>query len=209
MIKQNLILIGAGGHVRACIDVIEKINDHNIAGIVGLDIEYGTSQFGYKVIGVDSDLPKLAISYSNALITIGQIKTPKKRIELFNQALQAGFLFPKFIATTAYVSPHAVIGNGSIVMNGATVNAGAVVGKNCIINSNALVEHDSIISDHCHISTGAIINGGVRIGSGSFIGSGSVIKESIKLGENCVIGMGQSIRHNLGDNREYLGEHKH
>ena len=208
MSKPALILIGAGGHAQACIDVIEQLGQYQIAGLVGLVEELQTQPLGYSVIATDSALPDLAKIYHAALITAGQIRTSGIRSRLYMLASDLGFRLPVIIAPTAYVSRHATIGAGTIVMHGAIVNAGAVVGNNCIINSRALIEHSATVADHGHISTGAILNGKVRVGAGSFIGSGSIIKEGIVLGESCVIGMGLSVRHDQPDNSLFLGEER-
>jgi len=47
MSKPNLILIGAGGHAHACIDVIEQHGQYHIAGLVGMPAEMHTRHFGY------------------------------------------------------------------------------------------------------------------------------------------------------------------
>lgn len=205
MRKPNLLLIGAGGHAHACIDVIEQQGQYQIAGLVGMPEEMHAQHLGYSVIGTDSDLPELAKAYQFAFITVGQIRSPNVRVQLCQQSVDLGFQLPIIIAPTAFVSCHATIGAGSIVMHGAIVNAGAKVGKNCIINTRALVEHDTTVEDYCHISTGAILNGDVRIGAGSYIGSGSVIKEGISIGMGCVVGMGLSVRHNQADYIRFLG----
>jgi sugar O-acyltransferase (sialic acid O-acetyltransferase NeuD family) len=197
--ESDLILIGAGGHARACIDVIEKQARYNIVGLVGLPEELLTRPLGYTVFGSDGDLVTLREKFLNVLITIGQIKTSRHRKRLYEQVLELGFSLPTIISPTAYVSRHAVLGAGTIVMHGAVVNAGARVGMNCIVNTNALLEHDTAVGDHCHVSTGTILNGGVRVGSGTFIGSGSLIKEGVKIGEDCTIGMGSKIRNDLPD----------
>ena len=75
MTKPSIILIGAGGHARSCIDVIEQQGYFQIAGLVGLPEQLQTRHLGYNVIGTDSDLPELAKTYQYALITIGQIQT--------------------------------------------------------------------------------------------------------------------------------------
>lgn len=193
MTKTPILLIGAGGHARACIDVIEQEGRFVVAGLVGRPDEVGTQIFGYSVLGTDKDLSVLLGDYANALITIGQIKTPEPRIRLFTLMEQLGYQFPKVISPRAYVSSHSSLGDGTIVMHGAVVNAGAIVGRNCIINSQSLVEHDCVIADHCHIATSATINSGVHIGTGTFIGSGSSVRQSLKIGENCLIGMGQRV----------------
>lgn len=208
MSKPDLILIGAGGHAHACIDVIEQHDQFHIAGLVGMPEEMHTLHLGYSVIATDSDLLQLAKAYQYALIAVGQIRSPDSRIRLYLQANALGFQLPAIIAPTAHVSRHATIGAGTIVMHGAIVNAGAKVGINCIINTSALLEHEAIVEDHCHISTGAILNGDVCIGAGSFVGSGSVIKEGVKLGKGCMVGMGLSVRHNQADHARFVGNDK-
>jgi sugar O-acyltransferase (sialic acid O-acetyltransferase NeuD family) len=207
MTKPQLILIGAGGHTRSCIDVIEEQGYFQIAGLVGFPEQRDAQQldYGYTVIGADSDLSGLAKTYQYALITIGQMQTAEHRVRLYQQVTQLGFQLPVIIASTAHVSRHATIGAGTIVMHGAIVNAGAQIGNNCIINSRALIEHDVRVDDHCHISTGAILNGDVTVGSGSFIGSGSVTKHGITIGNGCVVGMGTSVRDNLSDQVCFTG----
>lgn len=205
MIKPEIILIGAGGHAHACIDVIEQQDQYRIAGLVGMQEELNNQHLGYSVLAVDDDLPRLASTYQYAFVAVGQIHSPDARINLYQQVVKLGFKIPSIISPTAYVSRHASVANGSVVMHGAILNAGGRVGENCIINTRALVEHDARVESHCHISTAAVLNGNVRIGTGCFVGSGSIIKEGVSLGKNCVIGMGLSVRHDLADYSRFVG----
>lgn len=193
MSKAGLLLLGAGGHARACIDVIEQEGRFTVAGLVGLPAEKGTDVLGYPVLGADADLPELLAQFEHALVTVGQIKTPELRIRLFGIAEEHGLTLPAVISPLAYVSRHARIGDGTVVLHGAVVNAGASVGRNCIVNSQALIEHDAEIDDHCHIATAAAVNSGVHVGAGTFIGSGTCVRQAIRIGERCVIGMGQCV----------------
>ena len=195
---RSLLLIGGGGHCHSCIDVVEATEIYQIRGVIQPK-ESSNLVLNYPVIGSDEDLPQLLENSKTALITVGQIKTSKTRVRLFRLLKQLGAEFPVIISPKAYCSKHSVIGDGSIIMHGATVNAGTQIGNNCIVNSQALVEHDVEIGDHCHISTGALVNGNVTIGKGSFVGSGTVIKEGIKVGENVIIGAGQLVLQNLPD----------
>lgn len=203
--KGNLILVGAGGHSRSCIDAIEQQGNYVIGGLVGLSQEVSSDQFGYKVLATDSELGELARKFPYALISLGQITSSEIRIRLFENALEHGFIFPTIIVPSAYVSPHSTIGAGTIIMQGAIVNAGAVIGENCIINSRAVVEHDSRVESHCHISTGVILNGNTTIGKGSFIGSGTTTKEGVSIGAGSLVGMGLAVRHDLVENSKFLG----
>ena len=176
--RPQLILVGGGGHCRSCIDVIEQEGRFEIAGIVErADSSDLPSVLGYAIVGKDDDLPDLRKRYGQALVTVGQIKTSQSRIRIYRMLKNLEFSLPVIVSPTAYVTQHASVGEGTIVMHHALLNAEARIGANCIINTKALVEHDAIVEDHCHISTGAIINGGATIGCGSFVGSNSVFPE--------------------------------
>lgn len=181
---QKVILIGGGGHCKSVIDVVEQEGVYQIAGIIDVPEKYGESILTYKVIGSDEQIPFFVQEFKNVIITTGQIGLPELRLKLFQLAKQCKANFPLIISPKAYVSKHAFIDEGSVVMHGAIVNAGARIGKNCIINSKALIEHDAIVGDFCHVSTGAIINGGVKIGNNCFIGSGAVTKQYINILDN-------------------------
>lgn len=193
MSGERILLLGAGGHARSCIDVIEQEGRFGVGGLIGLPQEVGSRVLGYPVLGVDSDLPDLLSRFSHALIAVGQIKTPEARMRLFALLDERECKLPVIVSPRSLVSRHARVGAGTIIMHGVIVNAGAVIGRNCIINSQALVEHDAVIGDHCHIATAAVINADVSIGAGSFIGSNACIRQGGRIGERCVIGMGQQI----------------
>ena len=208
MSKPSIILIGAGGHARACIDVIEQAGQYHVAGLVGVHEELHAQHLGYAVIATDAELPRLAKDYEHALVSVGQVHSPDTRIRLYQRAVELGFSLPVIVSPLGHVGKHASIGAGTIVMHGAIINAGARVGRNCIINSTALIEHDAVVDDHCHVSTGAIINGSVSVGAGTFVGSGSVIKDGIKIGKHCVVGLGLCVRKDQADNSKFTGHQK-
>lgn len=205
MSLPRLLLIGTGGHSHACIDAIEAQGRYRLFGLVSAEGETPRSHLGYPVVGTDADLPRLVGECRLAFIGIGQTDSAALRQGLYLQLLAMGFEMPVVVAASAYVSRHARIGAGTLVMHGAIVNAGAQVGANCIINSRALIEHDAHVGDHCHIATGAILNGGASVGSGSFVGSGSVVKQGVHLGRSCTIGMGLSVRHQQPDHSRFVG----
>jgi len=184
--KEKIILIGGGGYSKACIDVIEQEKKFEIVGIID-ERRIGEKVLGYPIVGSDQDLERLAKKKYKFLISLGQIGNVQKRIDLFNKLKTCRARLATVFSPLAYVSRHAEVMEGTIVMDGAIVNAGACVGKNCIINTKALIEHDAQVGCHCHVSTGAIINGGVVIGEGSFIGSGAVSKQSAVIGKNSFI----------------------
>ena len=198
---DELIIVGAGGHAKACIDVIEKQSKYKIIGLIEQpDLKIKTC-LGYPVIGTNASLGNLRKECNNAVIGIGQIKTASKRIEIYNMLKSHSYNLPVIISPFAHISKHSTLGEGTIVMHGCIINSLATIGRNCIINNNALIEHDAVIGDHCHIATGAIINGEVSVGRESFMGSGTVTKQSISISNNCIIGAGVVVKHDVKSNQ--------
>lgn len=191
---RQIILVGAGGHARSLVDVIEAEGKWSIAGFIDRADSEPASLFGYRCLGDDSNLADLLLEVPQAVIAVGQLKSPGVRQSLFTKLVTLGAILPAIVSPKATVSPRASLGMGTVVMHGAVVNAGVRVGSNCIINSLALVEHDSVIEDHSHISTGARVNGGCFVGTGSFVGSGAVIFQGIRVSDYSVIPAGAVVK---------------
>jgi sugar O-acyltransferase (sialic acid O-acetyltransferase NeuD family) len=187
---KALLLIGGGGHCRAAIDVIETEGRFLIKGIVQQRAAATNSVLGYPIVGEDDDLRALLMDTPYAFVTVGQIKSPAVRRQLFADLQRLNAVIPSIISPKAHVSRHAHVAEGTLVMHGAIVNSSARIGVNGILNSLSLVEHDAEVGDHCHISTGARVNGGVVIADGCFIGSGAILHHGVKVGANSVIGAG-------------------
>lgn len=192
--KPNIILVGGGGHCASVIDVIEQQGKYTIKGIIDTKEHVGKKVLGYKIIGTDDDLEKLYLTCPNAIISVGQIKSSALRVRLFQKLKSIGYQLPVVISPLAYVSKHAIIEEGTIIMHHALVNAGAKIGKNCIINTKANIEHGVQIEDFCHISTATVVNGDSIIGKNTFIGSNATISNGITIPHNSIISAGEFIK---------------
>jgi sugar O-acyltransferase (sialic acid O-acetyltransferase NeuD family) len=192
-LKKNIILVGGGGHCVSVIDIIENGNEFNILGILDSNIPEN-NVLGYKVLGGDNLIPKLVNENTYFLITVGQIKSYNIRKNIAKNLSKNKAKVATVISNLAYVSKHAKIDEGTIVMNHAVVNAKSKIGKNCIINTKSNIEHGVTIGDFCHISTCAVVNGDSLVGKGSFIGSNATISNGISIKENSIISAGTFIK---------------
>ena len=192
-LKKNIVLIGGGGHCISAIDIIENENKFNILGILDSNIKENNI-LGYKILGGDNLIPELVNKDTYFLITVGQIKSYSARKKIAKILIENKAKLATIISTLAYVSKHATVGEGSIIMNGAVVNAKSTIGKNCIINTKSNVEHGVSIGDFCHLSTCAVINGDSVIGNGTFIGSNATISNEVSIKENSIISAGKFIK---------------
>ena len=190
--KSSLILIGGGGHCKSVIDAAESAG-LTILGVLDTPDKVGEEVLGYKIIGTDDNIPDY-VDKAEFVITVGQIKSSTIRHKIADKVIKAGGKFATIIASDAYVSKHAEIGEGTVVLHKAFVNAGAKVGKNCIINTMVNIEHDAEIGDFCHISTGTMVNGETKVGNDSFVGSGGTLYNCITIAENSIIPAGSVVR---------------
>ena len=201
--KKPLVLVGGGGHCKSVIEAAESAG-YSILGVLDIPEEVGKSILSTKVIGTDDDIPTY-VDKAEFVITVGFIKNPATRIKLYNRIKEAGGKLATIVASTAYVSKYAEIGEGTVVMHHAFVNAGAKVGKNVILNTFTNIEHDAEIGDQCHISTGTMVNGECKVGKNSFIGSQSVLANCITIGDDIIVGAGSLVRKSIFDAGIYSG----
>lgn len=201
--KKPLILVGGGGHCKSVLETAESAG-YQILGVLDVSENVGKEVLSTTVVGTDDDIPAY-VDKAEFVITVGFIKNPAIRISLYNKIKEAGGKLATIIASTAYVSKYATIGEGTVVLHQAFVNAGAKVGKNVILNTATNIEHDAVIGDHCHISTGTMVNGECVVGKRCFIGSQSVLANCITVGDDIIVSAGSFVRKSISEKGIYAG----
>ncbi len=164
---MKLIILGAGGYGRTVADIARQgdryseilfLDDNSIAeDVIGKCAEY------IKFITPDTEIYP---AFGN---NEGRLRWIKK-IEV------AGGTVPTLIHATAYVSPEATVGNGTVVLPKAVINTGVTVNRGCIINCGAIIDHDCVIEEGTHICLGAIIKAENQIPSCMKVEAGTVIE---------------------------------
>jgi len=201
---QQVILIGAGGHAKACLEIISSKPGINLLGYLDFEPSAQLEKLGIPYLGPD-EMAIEHIQKAKFINCIGHIGASNLR-EKINLLYESwGATFEQFVSSSAFVSKFAQIGNGTIVMHHATVQADAKIGQHCVVNDHALIEHDCQIGNNVHISTGALVNGNVHIGNNCFIGSGAVIKNGISIGDNVVVGMGSIVIKSIESGQKVYG----
>jgi sugar O-acyltransferase (sialic acid O-acetyltransferase NeuD family) len=200
---KPLILIGGGGHCKSVMEAAESAG-YSILGVLDMPENVGKNVLSTNVIGTDDDIPAY-VDKAEFVITVGFIKNPAIRIKLYNKVKEANGKLATIIASTAYVSKYAEIGEGTVVLHQAFVNADAKVGCNVILNTATNIEHDAVIGNHCHISTGTMVNGECRVGERCFIGSQSVLANCITVGDDIIVSAGSFVRKSIAEKGIYAG----
>ena len=200
---KSIILLGNGGHCKSCIDVIENSDEFSVKGVISKNSHNQGTFMDYEILGNDDNIPDFFNKDDYGLVAIGQIKSAKRRVLLFNILTKYNINLAIVKSKYSLVSRSAKLGKGTIAMHNSLINSGANIGINCILNTNSIIEHDVKIGNHCHISTGAIINGGVTIGSESFLGSGCIVREGVNIGNNVLVSAGKVVMSDIASNTIY------
>ena len=188
---KEIILIGAGGHSRSCIEVI---NSQKIFKIPFLVDKIHENKGKINTILELNFLAKYKLNKKNLLISVGQLNSGKLRKKIFEFYKNKGCIFPIIKSKSSYISSNSKIDEGTVIMHNAFVNNNVCIGKNCIINTGAIIEHDVIIGDNVHIAPGAIILGGCNVRENSFIGSGTVLKQNTITNKNFILSSGKYLK---------------
>jgi sugar O-acyltransferase (sialic acid O-acetyltransferase NeuD family) len=205
MTNNNIVLIGASGHAKVVIDIIQKSKNADIAFIIDDNPSLkGASLCGYPIIGGRSELAAQNAGKDgmNVIVAIGN-NTIRQAMAVWAKNL--GFSLLAAVHPSAQIGRGTLIAPGSVVMAGAVINADSIIGENVIVNTSASIDHDCRIGDGVHISPGCHICGGVTIGEGSLIGAGATIIPNIKIGRNVIVGAGSTVLDNVADGLTVVG----
>lgn len=170
--NNNLLILGAGCHGKVVKETAEAMNCFD-------KIEFLDDHFS-NAIGRCGDYLKCKDEYKCAFVSFGDNEL---RMKWLNELSEFGYEVPKLIHPTAYVSPSAVVNEGTIILPKSVINTNAVVEKGCIISIVALVDHDSQLGDGVHINTGAIVKAGCKVNSLKMINAGEVYTNEYELNE--------------------------
>lgn len=191
---DNIVIFGASGHAKVIIDVVEKECKFCIAGIVDRTKSIGEEFLGYKVIGKDEDIIKLVDEYqlTGGIVAIGDNYMRSKVVTAIS-SISRGFKFVSSVHPSANIAKIVTIGDGTVIMAGASVNPCCTLGKHVIINTNASIDHDSVMDDFSSLGPRSVTGGNVHVGKFTAIGIGATLIQNIAIGENTVIGAGATV----------------
>ncbi len=137
-----------------------------------------------------------------AFVAIGNAAT---RLAWLRRLKADGISVATVIHPCSVISPHALIGEGGLVVAGAVVNIDAKLGLGCIINTSATVDHDCVLGDGVHVCPGAHLAGDVQVGESSWLGIGCVVRQGIRIGVGVTVGAGAVVVADVPDGLTVVG----
>lgn len=194
-----VVMIGAGGHAKVCIELLRAMGEQ-VAFCIGAG---PATCLGVPVLNDDADLARLRTQgYTRAFVAVGANRV---RTLLGQSARDLGYDLVNAISPHAVVSPSAQLGAGIAIMAGAVVNADTVIGDLAIINTGASVDHDCVIDTGAHLAPQCALAGNVHVGAGAFLGIGCKAVPGVHIGANATLGAGTVIISDIPDGATAVG----
>lgn len=186
----RLVVVGAGGHGREALDVVEAINRRRptfelLEVIDDHGDEHGLlARRGIAVVGATALLAETEACY---VIGVG---SPEGRRKVDALATAAGLEPATLIHPTAVLGSDLRIGPGFVAAAHAQVTTNVTTGRHVHLNIGATVSHDCILGDYVTLSPGCHVSGNVRLGDAVTLGVGAVVRQGITIGAGTFVGAG-------------------
>ena len=165
--KEKLVILGAGAYANTVKDVAEQLGYEIVAmlddKLHGFELSTFTNYIGENV--------QFIPAFGNNSF----------RLSWLEEIAKAGGRIAVLIHPTAYVSPKAVVKEGTVILPKACINTDTVIERGCIINLGAIVDHGCVIEEGCHICLGAIIKADNRIKSCTKIEAGQIVERAVMI----------------------------
>jgi sugar O-acyltransferase (sialic acid O-acetyltransferase NeuD family) len=186
-----LLILGAGGHGRALIEMLRDLPGFTLAGVLDAAPPAAGTVLGLPVLGTEAALPALrAQGIRHAAIAIGN---NDQRLAAADRLEAAGFALPPLLHPSVLRALSALAEAGAVAMPRAVLGAGARLGRLAILNTGAILEHDSVLEEGAHAGPGAVLPGGVRVGPRAMVGAGAACRPYVSIGADAVIGVGAAV----------------
>jgi UDP-perosamine 4-acetyltransferase len=199
--NQGVVVIGAGGHAKVCIELLRAMN-LEVSWCIGGAADPETC-LGVPVLPGDAHLERLAREgHRKAFVAVG---SNALRQRLGASARSLGFELVNAISPRAIVSPTARLGQGIAIMAGAIINADTSIADLAIINTSASVDHDGSIGEAAHIAPHCGLAGNVNVGARAFLGVGCKVIPGISIGADVLAGAGSVIVSNVPQSARIAG----
>ncbi|MGH8995904.1 MAG: acetyltransferase [Acidimicrobiales bacterium] len=189
----RLVILGASGHGREVLDVLEAVNlvepMFDFLGFLddGEPDPERLARRGATLIGPTSTLGSLDADYLLG-VGVGHI-----RRSLHARLTSYGRNPSTVVHPSSTLGADVRLGPGVVVMAGARITTNVTLGRHAHVNVNATVSHDCVLGDFVTISPGAHLSGNVNVGECATLGVGAVVRQGLTIGPGALIGAGSVV----------------
>jgi len=188
--RKEIVLVGARGQAKDLIGLLEDDGRYRIVCLIDEIAE--TRLLGHDVVRPEA----YDGGCRDALLAVG---LPEGKVQVLAQYERFAFRWQGYVDRRAYVSPHAVLGEGCIVAPFATLSGDVRLGAHVYVAPYAGAGHDSTIGDLCSLLPYSGLGGGSRIGARCTLGAGAHLLPGITVGDDVVVAGSATVTRDLPD----------
>ncbi len=193
-----LVIIGAGGHGRAVLDVAVSANRKVLAFI---DEGFGWAGHVRRSNYPHADNMDLQSDFA-FFVAIGDNSLRQKIVQK-TQSEMPNVKQATLIHKTAYVSPYASLSPGCVVMGQAFIGPNCRIDEGYILNTASHIDHDGTMQEFSSLGPKACLGGTVKLGRRSIIAIGATVKHGLEIGDDSLLGAHSYLHQSMPDHSIY------
>lgn len=189
-IPEAALIIGAGGHGRVVLDILNACNVVRPVGFLDSNTEIrGRRIDGVPVLGHPDQLEAIAAEHEvNAIIVAigdnGIRRAMARRVDA------ADLKLVNAVHPSATIAHNAIVGRNVVIAAGVVVCAHCQVGDSVILNTGCIADYQCMIGEGVHICPGVRLAARVKVEPGAFVGIAATVIPRICIGYEAVVGAG-------------------
>jgi len=203
---KPLVIVGGGMHGRVVLDIAKTLQ-WPVAGFLDDLRETGSRVDDQVVLGNTGRLSDIAFTDRHRFhVAIGN-NTARRR---FADDLRArGSEVVTLIHPSAWVSPTATIGSGTVLVGANMVFSAAWIGNDVLIDPDTTIGANSRIEDGVYLCPGCHLGANVTCEEECFLGIGAVAIPNVVIGRRAVVGAGAVVIRNIPQGKLAVGNPAH
>lgn len=198
----RIVVIGASGFGRECLDVLEAMKKHgtslDVLGVI--DDAPSTKnlnrleQRSISYLGPIEDWLDSATSKVHYVLGIGN---PQVRRKISTRLDDAGLTAFAAVHPSAVIGENTVLGPGTVICAGAVISTNVRFKRHVHVNPNATIGHDSILGDYVSVNPAGVVSGEVTLGTGVLVGASATVLQNLRVGDGSIVGAAALVTKNI------------
>lgn len=204
---EKIVIVGAGGHARELLDLVEAINAegerYEVLGYL-VDPEYaaaGTVIHDRPVLGGLDWLDRYA---AEASVVCG-IGYPHVRHGMVQRAAARGARFVSLVHPRALLTRRVELGSGVVIAAGCILTNQIRLGDHVQLNLSTTISHDCVLGAFASTGPGVHVAGSVVLEEGAYLSTGVSVIPGVRVGRWAVVGAGAAVVRDVPANAVAVG----
>ncbi|MET0109900.1 MAG: NeuD/PglB/VioB family sugar acetyltransferase [Candidatus Thiodiazotropha sp.] len=199
---KPLVIIGSGGHA-CCVKDVAQLAGFSTIGFIDRTRSKGEKINQLPILGGDELLHDISF-IGGHLFAVG-IGSPVARRRYGELLLKKQADCPAIVNPSSFVSPHAILGSGVLLMGMNAVNHGARLDDFVALDWQVTIGHGAHLGSAVFAGPGSRVAGDVICGEETYLGLGCQVIERVRIGRGSLIGAGSTVTRDIPERMVAVG----